>query len=54
VSAAPSLPNFNSEDEDDDLSYFARLAEEDWNQNHLLKSNGALQKRPIFLSKTKC
>jgi gp32 DNA binding protein like len=29
VSAAPSLPNFNSEDEDDDLSYFARLAEED-------------------------
>jgi len=29
VSAAPSLPTFNSEDEDDDLSYFARLAEED-------------------------
>ena len=27
--AAPSLPNFGSEDEDDDLSYFARLAEED-------------------------
>ena len=26
--AAPSLPNFNA-DEDDDLSYFARLAEED-------------------------
>jgi len=25
---APSLPTF-SEDEDDDLSYFARLAEED-------------------------
>jgi gp32 DNA binding protein like len=29
VSAAPSLPNFNNEEEDDDLSYFARLAEED-------------------------
>ena len=29
VSAAPSLPSFNSEEEDDDLSYFARLAEED-------------------------
>jgi hypothetical protein len=27
--AAPSLPSFNSEEEDDDLSYFARLAEED-------------------------
>jgi hypothetical protein len=26
---APSLPSFNSEEEDDDLSYFARLAEED-------------------------
>jgi len=27
--AAPSLPSFGNEDEDDDLSYFARLAEED-------------------------
>ena len=27
--AAPSLPSFGGEDEDDDLSYFARLAEED-------------------------
>ena len=26
---APSLPSFNTEEEDDDLSYFARLAEED-------------------------
>jgi hypothetical protein len=29
AAAAPSLPSFGSEDEDDDLSYFARLAEED-------------------------
>lgn len=29
ATAAPSLPSFGSEDEDDDLSYFARLAEED-------------------------
>lgn len=26
---APSLPSFNNDEEDDDLSYFARLAEED-------------------------